>query len=206
MRVAGRTGRGLRHVGRIAPKAQRAHRVGNLNRASLPRIHLEHCSGQSVFRLPSVRGRTEPWVAPRSSPGPGRACVERVERCVVTRLLVANERPIRCCAAVDARFPPSLPKNLVAAHEYQIDAGSARRLHIGPRRRVPILVMPGRHEDFMWRQQSRGPRSIDFGAVRDVVAILLQPIYRGEFGAEKKVLRTAVCPDAVARGERPVIT
>src|SRR5207253_1236080 len=103
----------------------------------------------------AVRWGAEPRITPRSGPGPGWTRVERVERCVVARLLVADERAISRIAAVDARLPAGLPIDFVAAHEDEIEAGAARRCDIGARRRVPILVMPGRCEDPMLPQKRR---------------------------------------------------
>jgi len=66
--------------------------------------------------------------------------------------LVADERPVRRIAALDAWFPASLPEDFVAAEKCQIHAGVPGSFHLA---RCPPtrLVMPHRHEDSVLRDQ-----------------------------------------------------
>ena len=57
----------------------------------------------------------------------------------------------------------------------------------------------------MLTQQGGKARSIDTGDIRDVIAVLFQPIYCGVFGAKKKVLWAGIGAATIASGDRPVI-
>src|SRR5262245_65133258 len=132
-------------------------------------MYREDRGGQGVFGFPSVGRGTESRVAPGSGPGPSRTCVLWVQRSIVPCLLVANQSAERRGAAVNARLPPGLPIDFIAAHEHEMDAGGERCLHVGACRGVPIFVMAGGREDLVLAPQRGKPRNGDNGQYRTVV-------------------------------------
>ena len=81
----------------------------------------------------------------------------RVDLGVRVRLLVGDQRAVRCAGAVDARLPARLPEDLVAAEEGQVHAGGARRLDVGALAARPVLVVADREERLVLEQLGAAP-------------------------------------------------
>ena len=117
------------------PEARLATRVFRQNRSLL------YVDGTAMSVVPALTMNNWPVSAfcgfPPSAGGLNRGSRQvpvqvggscRIDRRVVVRLLVGDQRPVRRVRAVDAGLQPRLPEHLVAAEEREVDAGVAGRL------------------------------------------------------------------------------
>ena len=87
-----------------------------------------------------------------SSQVPVHTVGQRIDLRVRVRFLVADERAVRRAAARDARLPPRLPEDFVAAEEREVNAGGARGFDIGALPAGPVFVVTDRQERLVFEQ------------------------------------------------------
>ena len=131
-------------------------------------LSLLYCEGTVMSPLPELMRNSWPVRAfagisavcrrAKARIGPGarpRRRVQRVGRRVEVGLLVGGQRPIRSVGAVLARAPASLPEDLIAAEEREVDPGREGSLHVGNLVPRPVLVVAAGDEQLMVQQQRR---------------------------------------------------
>ncbi len=189
----------------IAPETQIGIIISNGDRAEIAAdiIDLEQLSGQRVFRVSAAdRGWAETRIAEGTRPLVGRIDAGAGR----PGLLVGNQGPIRRAVGAVGIAPTGAPIDLVTAPEHQVDARIARGFDIRPLLTGPVFVMPGINIGLVIEQQAAIAVDVHTRQVRNIVAVLLQPVDTCIFSAEQVVLRTGIRANPATGRNRPVVT
>src|SRR5579884_1506153 len=185
--------RALRGYRSIAPETHFPVGRGNLYRqigvVSTGTVHAKQLASKCILRLSAIGWRTLRRVAPRTRPGRRIHWINgggsgRGEQC----LLVANQSAIGSVGSVDAVFPPSFPKELVAAKEGQIHACVTSRFDTGAFGPGDVLVMSDGQIQFVVLDESAAASGVNAAEVAYVVAVRLQPPHHRILGVKNRCL------------------